>query len=47
MRDLFHAPEGGEKSQRTVLTHLEMAHQVVPGVEEVPKGTGGEKISSD
>jgi len=44
---MLHAPEGGEESRCAVLTHLEMAHQVVPGVEEVPEGTSGEKIDGD
>jgi hypothetical protein len=46
MRDLLYASEGGEKSRRTAFPHLEMAHRMVPDVQEVPEGTDRQKISS-
>jgi len=46
MRDLPDASESGEESQRTEFPYLEMAHRMVPGVEEVSEGTGKQEISS-
>jgi hypothetical protein len=45
MRDLLHAFKSGEKSRLTSFPHLEVAHRMVPDVQEVPEGTGEQKIN--